>query len=273
MPQWLDSSQYLQKAAVDHLLGVASTTMPSVYLAAFTSDPGEGTGLTGEVSGGNYGRKALTASMSAFDLTTGESTLAAFVQFALASAAWGTITHVAIMDSITTGAGNKLWSGDLETPITIIAGSPPLQFTPGQITIALSGLLTNYARKKIGDHFLGKSSFTMPTACDYHLFKESPGAGGSFANEANYGSYANFDNLTSKMAAATLSGTNAGIAFNNATVAFPAPTSGTNTIKYTGISDGAANLLTYNPLRHAVVVNSGDPAPTFPVSRIAVGMS
>lgn len=271
MAQWLDSSQYLQKAAIEHLLGIASTTMPSAYLALLTGSPGEAGTLTGlEPSGGGYGRKALTASMSAFDLTTGESTLAAFIQFAVATAAWGTITHIAIVDSVTTGAGNVLWSGALDTPLAIVAGSPAVNFAPGQITIKLStGAVTNYARKKIGDHFLGKTAFTSPT-CKFHLFTASPGAAGSFAAEATYGSYAAVSNLTAKMAAVTLA---VGISFNSTAAAFPAPTSGTNIITHTGISDGAGNLLEYQPLRHAMVVNSGDPAPTFPVNSIAVGMT
>lgn len=273
--RWIAASQYLQKAAVEHLLGIASTAMPTMYLGYTTSDPGESGSLSGEPAGGGYGRQEVTSKFSAFNLSTGVAQNTAGIQHAQPTGAQGTITQIVYADSITPGAGNVLFYGHLDTPLVVDAGSPPVSFAPGQLKIELSNInITNYARKAIGDHLIGKAAMTMPAACKYHLFKQSPTGAGLFTHEADYTDYVAFDDLTSKMAAVILSGAGAGISYSDDEVAFPAPGS-SQVLPYVGISDGEVSpaLLFQAPLRHAIVVNAGGAAPTFPAGSIAIGMS
>ncbi|MGY0692990.1 phage tail fiber protein [Virgibacillus sp. FSP13] len=65
----------------------------TVYLALFTSDPGEdGTGT--EVSGGGYKRQVINFGAP----SGGQITNSAEVRFPIATASYGTITHVGVYD-------------------------------------------------------------------------------------------------------------------------------------------------------------------------------
>lgn len=75
-----------------------SVTRPTAwYIGLFTSDPTDaGTGT--EVSGGSYVREAAT-----FSVTGDTATTTAAIEWPVATAAWGTITHVAVHDASTGG--------------------------------------------------------------------------------------------------------------------------------------------------------------------------
>lgn len=100
-------SDYLENKVLDHVLGTASLTSPSaVYVALYTSSPSDSGGGI-EVSGGSYARQAV-----AFDAASGGATNpAADVEFPVATASWGTINAVAILDAATNG--NFLYHGSL----------------------------------------------------------------------------------------------------------------------------------------------------------------
>ena len=109
-------SDYSENKLLDHLLGTASFTMPSqVYLGLYTSattDAGGGT----EVTGGAYARLPVD-----FDAAAGGATdLTADATFTQASANWGTITHIALLDAVT--GGNMLMHGPLVTSKQIDSG-------------------------------------------------------------------------------------------------------------------------------------------------------
>jgi hypothetical protein len=59
------------------------------------------------------------------------------VTFDAATASWGTITHVAVMDNDTEGAGNVLFWGAVTTSKTIDTGDT-FQITSGNLTISLA---------------------------------------------------------------------------------------------------------------------------------------
>lgn len=108
-------SDYLEGKLANHTLrNVAFTSPVTVYLALFKSPvtPAEleaGT-LTNEVTGGAYARQAVT--FGAPSSPGGVTTNSAQVTFPTATAAWGTVTHYAIMDALT--VGNVLIYGDLD---------------------------------------------------------------------------------------------------------------------------------------------------------------
>jgi len=93
------------------LTGNAVTRPSSFYLGLFTSDPTDaGTGT--EVSGGAYVREAAT-----FSVTGDTATTTAAVEWPVATANWGTITHVAVHDAST--GGNIIASAALTASKTI----------------------------------------------------------------------------------------------------------------------------------------------------------
>lgn len=90
-----------------------------VYLALYTSNPtANDTGT--EVSDGGYARQEIMFSAPA--LEGGKQTIknSAKVEFPVATADWGTITHVGIRDAAT--GGNLIAFAALEAPRTIMAG-------------------------------------------------------------------------------------------------------------------------------------------------------
>lgn len=98
-------TDYLEQALLNHVLrNVPFSSPTSVYIALFTSAPGEAGGGT-EVSGGGYARQAITFTAPA----NGQVSNLADVSFPVATADWGTVTHFALFDAAT--AGNMLLYG------------------------------------------------------------------------------------------------------------------------------------------------------------------
>lgn len=123
-------TNFLELELLDHALGVASYTAPSsVFLALFTTAPSDAGGGT-EVSGNGYARQE-----TAFDVAaTGATANAALETFAASGGNWGTITHFAIFDAVTTG--NMLFWGAL-TASKVIDDGDTLEFIAGAVDITL----------------------------------------------------------------------------------------------------------------------------------------
>ena len=134
------ASNYLENKVLDHVLGEATYTQPTtIYLALFTNTSGsaatnlEAGTLTDEVStsGTAYGREEVTFNPA----SGGTSATDATVTFATATANWGTITHVAIMDAAT--SGNVLFYGAVTTAKTIETGDT-FQVSTGNLSVSLA---------------------------------------------------------------------------------------------------------------------------------------
>lgn len=108
-------SDYLENKVLLHVFGGTAYTAPTtLYVALFTTDPGEaGTGT--EVTGGSYARRTAT-----FSVTASTATNTAAIEFPTATASWGTITYAAVYDALS--GGNLLGSGALTTSKTINSG-------------------------------------------------------------------------------------------------------------------------------------------------------
>lgn len=129
-------SNYLENKLLDHSLGTTDYTMPTVYLALHTADPGETGSLAAEVptAGGTlYARQAIA--FDAADSGTTDNT--DIVTFPEAGASWGTISHVSLVDSDVEAAGNVLWYGELTTPKLIDAGDQ-FRVKAGDIDVSLN---------------------------------------------------------------------------------------------------------------------------------------
>jgi hypothetical protein len=99
---WL-SAQLLNAA----LRNMAFTPPTTVFLALYTSDPTAADTGT-EVSGGSYARKAVTFGAPA--VAGGKQTVVSMadVEFPIATADWGLVTHVGIRTALT--GGNLMWT-------------------------------------------------------------------------------------------------------------------------------------------------------------------
>lgn len=139
------ASDFLENKVLDHVLrySTAPYTAPStLYLALFVNTSGnaatnlEAGTLTDEVpTAGStaYARQTVTFAAA----SSGSSATNATVTFPTATASFGTITHVAIMDGATRGAGNVLFYGAVTTSKTIDTGDT-FQVTSGNLTISLA---------------------------------------------------------------------------------------------------------------------------------------
>jgi len=103
-------------------------------LALFTADPGETGSMTYEVSGTGtaYARQAITFASASGGVSANDAT----VTFPVATASYGTVTHVAITDSATRAAGNILYYSAVTTAKAIDT-SDQFQVTAGNLTISL----------------------------------------------------------------------------------------------------------------------------------------
>lgn len=109
---------YLKNKLLDHAAGVTEYTMPTdIYLAAFVGDPEtiSGAEVDANTTTG-YGRQAVTMDSAA----SGSQANTAAVEFPVANASWGTITHLAIFDA--ESGGNRLWSDQMSASKTIGEG-------------------------------------------------------------------------------------------------------------------------------------------------------
>ena len=123
-------SNYLENKVLDHVLRNTSYTSPTtVYVGLFTSDPtdaGSGT----EVSGGSYARQTLSVTTASGGIVTSS----ADVTFPQATASWGTISHIGVLDALT--SGNLLMHTPLTTAKTIDNGDI-LKISSGNLTVTL----------------------------------------------------------------------------------------------------------------------------------------
>ena len=107
-------SNYLETKVLDHVFGGTAYTQPTKYIALYSAAPGEAGGGT-EISGTNYVRQ-----VAAFTVTGDTASNTAAIEFPTAGSAWGTITHIGVMDA--SSAGNLLAYGTLTASKTISSG-------------------------------------------------------------------------------------------------------------------------------------------------------
>jgi hypothetical protein len=123
-------SNYLENKVLDHVLRNTSYTSPStVYVGLFLSDPtdaGSGTECTGSA----YARQTLSVTTASGGIVTSS----ADVTFPQATGAWGTITHLGLLDALT--SGNLLMHTPLTTSKSIDNGDI-LKISSGNLTVTL----------------------------------------------------------------------------------------------------------------------------------------
>ena len=123
-------TNYLENKILDHVLKNVSYTSPTtVYVGLFTAASTDTTSGT-EVSGGSYARQALSVTTASGGITTSS----ADITFPQATGNWGTISHIGILDALT--SGNLLMHTPLTTSKTIETGDI-LKISSGNLTVTL----------------------------------------------------------------------------------------------------------------------------------------
>ena len=126
-------SNELENEFLDHLMGNSYTAPTGLWLALFTTDPGE-TDTGTEVAGNGYSRQSIQGSM-AFQ-ATGVIENTSDVSFTASGGGWGTVTHAAVYETDHAG-GIMLWYEGLTASKTV-NDTDTLTFASGDITLTLN---------------------------------------------------------------------------------------------------------------------------------------
>ena len=125
-----DFSNYLENKLLDHVLrNVSYTPATTVYVGLYTSNPDEGNTGT-EVSGGSYARQIVSVTTASGGVVTSSGD----ITFPQATASWGTISHIGLLDALT--SGNLLMYTQLTTSKAIDEGDI-FKITTDNLTVTL----------------------------------------------------------------------------------------------------------------------------------------
>jgi hypothetical protein len=107
-------SVFAANALLGHVCGVAYSAPATVYVGVSTADPGVG---LAEPVGNGYARAAIGFAAAAYRRVAQDGA----ATFAMATGAWGTVTHWALFDAAS--GGNMLAYGDFGQSKAIVAGN------------------------------------------------------------------------------------------------------------------------------------------------------
>ena len=161
-------SNYSENALLGHLFTSAYTAPAGIYLALLTADPsaGDGASITEAANANNYARTAISFGAASARRVTQD----ALLTFPAASGTWGTITHWALVDSATYGAGNVLAHGAFSSSFSPVAGNTP-KVAAGQVYVEITassgaGFTTATANSLLDLMFNG-TAFSSPAGNTY----------------------------------------------------------------------------------------------------------
>ena len=124
-------SNYSENLVINVLLRAASHTgAAAVYVGLYTSDPTDGNTGT-EVTGGSYARTAVVFGAPSAGISINSSA----VEFPQATAAWGTVGWVGVLDAATDG--NLICHSPLDVAKTIDTGDI-FKIATGNLSITVS---------------------------------------------------------------------------------------------------------------------------------------
>jgi hypothetical protein len=106
----------------------------NLYVSLHTADPGEGgSQTTSEATYGSYDRVTVARDATGWDVTGSTASNDDLLQFPQASSGSNTITHVAIGTADYPTAGQIIYSGELNSSLSVSNGIQP-QFAAGALT-------------------------------------------------------------------------------------------------------------------------------------------
>lgn len=137
-------SDFLEVELRKHIFRTGSYTKPTVLRVALatgaTTDAQTGATITEVTNANAYARTGpdpLDANWTGASSTDGLTDNAAAITFPTATGSWGTVTHAAIVDSATHGAGNSLLHGALTASKTVGNGDV-ISFAIGALDVTFA---------------------------------------------------------------------------------------------------------------------------------------
>lgn len=129
----MGATNTFENTIINHLLRNQAHTPPAtIYLAALTAVTDEEAGSVTEVSGGAYARQAIALAAP----TAGVATNSAQIDFPVATANWGVVTHFGIYDAST--AGNLLIVSNALSPSKTINSGDQLSVAASAATFTVT---------------------------------------------------------------------------------------------------------------------------------------
>ena len=237
-------SIYSRNEILDHIYKSAYTASANIYIALCTADPTEdGTGVSmNEVANTNgYTRTEITFNAAAIRkvIQTAEIT------FSMATGTWGTITHFAIVDSITYGAGNMLGFGSFTSSFTPVSGnSPKIPINEVEISIVATNSgagLSNYTTHKLLDLIFRNQVF-VSTADSIYIAMSTTVLNDADALTADFTEQAVANNyIREQVPASSFGVSDAGIITNTTAITFNTPSGDWSTIVSLVTMDATTN--------------------------------
>lgn len=252
-------TDYGEQFIMQHFFGASQTAPAAVYLALCTADPTDaatGASMNEVANSGGYTRKAITFGAAASRKVEQSGT----VTFDQASGSWGTVTHWAVVDSATHGAGNALAHGALTTSKSIVNGNTP-SVASAEVDVeitATAGGMTNSAVHSILDFLFRNQAYSQPAT--YMGLVTTTSSDTAAGTEVSGGSYARV--LVNKAGGASpaWSTPSGGVTDNANAVTFTTATASWGTVVGAGVwsASSAGTLLWYGNDTADQAVASGD---------------
>lgn len=267
-------TDYAAAELLDHIFNAAYTPAETLYLALCTADPTDaatGAAMNEVADAGSYARTAITFGAASARRVTQD----ADVTFPQATVAWGTVTHWAIVDSNTHGAGNVLAHGALGAQKEVNANNTPT-VSSGEIYVEISaGEISDYLAAKLLDLMFNNTAYAQPDT--YVALLTVAGADdqtGSTISEPSGGSYARVQVNPNGGDSPTWNLATAGLVDNAAAIEFATATAAWGTVVGVALVDAAAagNLLGYDNALGDQAVGDGDTV-SFPIGDLDIQLS
>lgn len=260
-------SDYSESASLNHLTtNSAYTSVATVYLALLTAsatDAGTGASMNEVANSGSYARTAIAFGASASRRSTQSGT----VTFPAATGSWGTVTHWAVVDSATYGAGNMLAHGAFTASQSIVSGNTP-SVASGEVYVEFtaSNGLSNYAANGFLDRMFRNQAFTVSNNfLALWTATLSDSSTNATSGEVSGGSYARVEINENGGASPAWGSVSGGVVTNGAAVTFTTASGSWGTVTSGAIMDASTsgNILWYDNGLTDQAVGSGSTA-SFP---------
>lgn len=154
-------TDFAELELLDHVFNASYTPPTNIYLALATADPTDaatGASMNEVPNAGSYARTEITVGVAASRRVTQD----ADVTFPQATGSWGTVTHWAIVDNATYGAGNVLAHGAFGASKSIVSGNTP-SIASGEVYVEYSaGEISDFLANELLDHMFNNLAYTSP---------------------------------------------------------------------------------------------------------------
>jgi hypothetical protein len=254
-------SNFGENALLNHLTrNSAYSPVATLYLALATADPTDtatGASMNEVANSGAYARTAITFGAAASRRVTQSGT----VTFTAATGSWGTVTHWAIVDSATYGAGNVLAYGALGSSRSIVNGNTPsVASTEVWVELTASNGISNYAANGFLDRMFRNQAFTV-SATYVALCTAAPtdSSTGSTITEPSGNNYSRLL-INANGGGAPAWGAVSGGSVSLSAATFPTPSGSWGTISHHAITDASTtgNVLYYGAQGTSNLVAASD---------------